>query len=255
MNLSSVQRFARHLAASYTAAIPRIIYRSSLSLLVDPRGAQSFVHQVLNAVDLEQDDPVLGSKTVEEIIDTKGADIQIAGPYYSTRTSDARILLELATLAALVRCTQPRLIFEIGTFVGRTTRLFALNSPPDCRVVTLDLPQPAVKHVVGQDFQGTAEAVKITQVHADSRIADYSPWKAQCDIVWVDANHDYEFVLSDTNAAFSLCRPGGWIAWHDYRHSAWWSGVTQVVRRLKTRYPDLCHIRGTTIALLKMPEH
>jgi len=238
---------------SYTTAIPRILYRTSLSLLVDPRGAQRFVHQVLNAVDLEQDDPVLGSKTIEEIIDTKGVDIQISGPYYSTRTSDARILLELAALAVLVRSTQPRLIFEIGTFVGRTTRLFAINSPAECKVVTLDLPQSEVPHVVGQDFQGTPEAAKITQVHSDSRAADYSLWKGRCDIVWVDANHDLDFVRNDTNVAFSLCRPGGWIAWHDYRHSAWWSGVTQVVRELKPRHPDICHLRGTTIAVLKVP--
>ena len=66
----------------------------------------------------------------------------------------------------------------------------------------------------------------------------------------MDACHDYEYVVSDTQNALKLCRPGGWIAWHDYRHTAWWSGVTRYVREVHKSYPKIVHLRGTTIAVL-----
>lgn len=253
VRLASASRFAKHLALTSLVALPRIAYRSSLSMFLDPRGAQKFMHQVLNAIDLEEDDRILGSKGIEELIDTGGADVQIAGPYYLQRSSDTRLLMELAGLAALVRGTRPRLIFEIGTFLGRTTRLLAANAPRECNVITLDLPRDRVSHDVGEAFRGKPESDRITQLFADSRGLDYSPWGGQCDFVWVDGCHDYEYVVSDTGNALFLCRPGGWIAWHDYRHTAFWSGVTRALRELKSKYPTLCHIRGTTIAALKKP--
>ena len=47
---------------------------------------------------------------------------------------------ELAYLALITKLKSPQAIFEIGTFRGRTALNFALNSPPDCTVYTLDLP-------------------------------------------------------------------------------------------------------------------
>lgn len=86
--------------------------------------------------------------------------------------------------------------------------------------------RPYVKHEIGEAFKGTSENSKITQLYGDSREFDFSPWYGQCDFVWIDA-----------------C--------HDYRHSAWWSGVTRCVRQLQSKYPEIRHVRGTTIALLR----
>src|SRR5687768_11016497 len=44
----------------------------------------------------------------------------------------------LSYLACICKVVEPKTIFEIGTFRGRTTLNFALNSPPDCRIYTLD---------------------------------------------------------------------------------------------------------------------
>ncbi len=249
MNVAEKWEAARHLFQTLVTALPRLAYRSSLSLLIDPRGAQKFLHQVLGAQDLEANDPVLGSVEITELIPGE-ADPQIRGPYHLHRSSDTRILLELVTLAYLMQVLRPRRIFEIGTFAGRTTRLLALNSPPDAQIFTLDLPRDRVTHDIGVDFRNTPEAAKITQLHGDTRTFDYSPWHGQCDFIWVDACHDYPFVVQDTNAALRLRTGGGWIAWHDYRHTAWWSGVTRPVRELAKTHPGIRHIRGTTIAVL-----
>lgn len=162
--------------------------------------------------------------------------------------------MEVACLGYLVQSLRPQLIFEIGTFVGRTTRLLAMNAPPNCQIVTLDLPPEQLEHNIGEDYKHTTEASKIKQAYGDSLIFDFSPWCGKCDFVWVDACHDYEYVVSDTQNALKLCRSGGWIGWHDYRHTAWWSGVTRAVRELHRNIQGVRHIRGTTLALMKKPE-
>src|SRR6185436_6213002 len=45
---------------------------------------------------------------------------------------------QLGHLALLTRIVQPRALFEIGTFRGRTALNFALNSPPDAEIFTMD---------------------------------------------------------------------------------------------------------------------
>lgn len=243
----------KHFLQTYVTALPRILYRSTFSLVLEPRGSQKFLHQVLSAHDLETDDPVLRSAWITDLLPGE-AEPKIIGPYHLHRSSDTRELLELVALAYLMQILRPRMIFEIGTFAGRTTRLLALNSPGDCQIFTLDLPPDQVSHDIGADFRETPEAERITQLQGDTRTFDYSPWHGQCDFVWVDACHDQQFVLQDSKAALSLGTRGGWIAWHDYRHTAWWSGVTRVVRELANTHPELRHIRGTTIAVLPPAE-
>ena len=92
-------------------------------------------------------------------------------------------LLELTVLARLVRARAPRVIWEIGTFDGRTTRVLAANAPA-AEVHTLDLPASQTpahelsgaerrfveKSSSGARFAGTPEAARITQHLGDSEI-------------------------------------------------------------------------------------
>jgi SAM-dependent methyltransferase len=199
---------AKHLFQTYITALPRIVYRSSLSLFVDPRGSQKFLHQVLSAQDLEADDHFLGSAWITDLLPGE-AQPKISGSYHIYQTTATGIFLELVALAYLMQVLRPRIIFEIGTFVGRTTRLLALNSPHNTQIFTLDLSVDQVAHDIGVDFRGTPEAEKITQLHGDTRTFDYSPWHGQCDFVWVDACHDYPFVMQDTKASLRLRSEGG----------------------------------------------
>ena len=95
---------------------------------------------------------------------------------------------ELVAIAAIARQIAPRLIVEFGTADGRTTLNLARNSPPDCRVVTINLPLDedsghAQDTAVGSRFLGTEEATRIVQVwvtpdqstcHATSGVASWS---------------------------------------------------------------------------------
>ncbi|MFX0137545.1 MAG: class I SAM-dependent methyltransferase [Candidatus Hodarchaeota archaeon] len=250
MSIHSKMNASVHLLKTWATAIPRILYRSTFSLLFDPKGSLKFLQQVLDAQDVALDDPVLGSIDIFDFFKNKEEEIQIIGPYYRSNTSETRLLSEIASLAYLMRVLRPRVIFEIGTFIGRTTRLLAINSPPDCRIFTLDLPQEKVNYKIGHEFLGTPEGSKITQLYGNSYNFDFSNWYRKCDFIWIDGCHDFKLVVSDTQNALKLCCPEGWIAWHDYRHTAWWSGVMRCVRKIHKMHPTLVHVRGTTIAVL-----
>lgn len=240
-----------YLIRCWIRTFPKIIYRSTLSIIFNPRKSLVFLHQVLDNIDLYEEDKILGDIIVTDLIQGK-AEPKIIGPYHIIKSSDTRIFKELVYLAYLMQVIKPKIVFEIGTFVGRTTRLFALNSPDDANIFTLDLPKSQISHGLGEDYKNTLEEKKIIQLEGDSRIFDYSLWYNKCDFVWVDACHDYSNVKSDSQKALKLCRLGGWIGWHDYRHSKKFDGVTKAVQELKHEYPELKHIKGTTIALLHL---
>lgn len=152
---------------------------------------------------------------------------------------------ELAYLALLTRACEPQNIFEIGTFRGRTALNFALNSPEDCTVWTLDLPlderapvldktNPADAAIIrasctGADYKGKDCQHKIRQLYGNSLAFDFSPYIGNMDIVFVDGAHHYEAASIDTSNALKMVKPGGWIIWHDFANYGDYNDVTRAV--------------------------
>lgn len=232
-------------------ALPRVLLRAIVFPLFRPKKCLSFCHQILNSDDLTLTDPVLGSRSTYELFPTEDRLI-VEGRFQKDRGGGTNLLLELSTLASAVKFIRPKIIFEFGTFVGRTGRILLLNSPKDTLLYTLDLPPEQCMHSSGEDLRNSPESSRTVFLTGDSLTFDYSPWYGKCDLVWVDACHDYAYVASDTQNALRLVAPGGWIMWHDYRHTAWWSGVTKYVRELSGSHPAPVHVKGTTIAALRI---
>lgn len=148
-------------------------------------------------------------------------------------------LIETVYLGAMLRYFHPASVFEIGTFKGRTTRLIADMTGESTRVYTLDLPPDELAkggyfsqdqhHLVGQSIHALAFQRKITQVYGNSRTFDFSPFYGQIDFVFIDGDHSYEGVKSDTENALKMVRRGGVIVWDDCneRHTP---GVVQCLR-------------------------
>lgn len=149
---------------------------------------------------------------------------------------------ELAHLALLTRIVQPRRVFEIGTFRGRTALNFALNSPPGSRIFTLDLPADSAAEAFnaadrrlaeaaapGADCRGKDGAEKIEQLYGDSQTFDFSPYHGTIDLVFVDGAHHYSAARKDTETALRLIRPGGVIVWHDFANYGDYNDVTRAV--------------------------
>jgi predicted O-methyltransferase YrrM len=154
---------------------------------------------------------------------------------------------ELALMAMITQVLRPVQVFEIGTFRGRTALNFALNSPENCRVFTLDLPEASAEEEsakleanradagligarqVGRDYEDSEVAHKIVQLYGDSRSFDFSPFIGQADLVFVDGGHTYDVVVNDTKKALQMCRPGGVIMWHDFANYGDYHDVTRAV--------------------------
>lgn len=139
---------------------------------------------------------------------------------------------DLVSLCLLCQILRPRCVFEIGTYHGYAAYHFALNTGPEARIYTLDLPpdgsaRPSLRttlmdttHIdaAGQDyaFSGAPEAAKITCLWGDSAAFDYTPYHGQVDLFFIDGAHSYDYVRSDTQNALACCHSGSVIAWHDF---------------------------------------
>lgn len=182
-------------------------------------------------------------------------------------TSDA----EAWILAVLAK--DARTAFEFGTCTGKTAYLIARNMPPEGRVATLTLAPDQVaayspsagddpvdvQHALEESrfthfrYTGTAVEPRITQLYGDSKTFDESPYAGSCDLVFVDGSHAYSYVLSDSEKAMRMARPGGLVLWHDYdgsrRHD---NGVFRALNELSRRV-SLVHLAGTTLVAWRRP--
>ncbi len=174
---------------------------------------------------------------------------------------------ELGILAALAStCPNGSVLFEIGTFDGRTTLNLALNTAQDARIVTLDLPQgtePEFEleigegHMVEKESSGdlflscnhlsTEDQSKINQEFGDSARFDFSPYHSLCSLFFVDGSHSYEYAKADSLQALRSVAPAGMVVWHDY---GVWKGVTRALEELAAEMElDLFHIAGTSLVV------
>ena len=173
--------------------------------------------------------------------------------------------MELIVINQLIAKHAPKRLFEIGTFDGRATLNMAVNTGPDAKVFTLDLPKSDLttaalrieegeklyvnKELSGSRFLGKKDASKIVQLYGDSGTFDFTPYENSIDFVFVDASHSYDYVMNDSRVALRLLRDGrGVIVWHDFDA---WRGVTLALNGLRKaggEFKNLMHIAGTTLA-------
>jgi predicted O-methyltransferase YrrM len=145
---------------------------------------------------------------------------------------------DLISLCQLCHVLNPKRIFEIGTLRGYTALHLAMNSSPDCRIFTLDLPKSDLpkgsdklevklrttlmddlhsQMEVGEYyFCRTPHATRIELLFGDSAVFDFSSYHGKIDLFFIDGAHSYDYVRSDTENALQCVRPGGVIAWHDF---------------------------------------
>lgn len=171
---------------------------------------------------------------------------------------------DIIALCLICRAIEPRVVFEIGTLRGYAALHFALNTPADAIIHTLDLPQreparPALRTTLMDDahiragtgvrrrvYEGTAVEPKIVPLYGDSAAYDFSPHHGTVDFFFIDGAHSYEYVASDTRNAFACVRPGGVIAWHDFGRVGV-NGVGRLVREV-ARTREVHAIPGGSVA-------
>ncbi|MFN8532806.1 MAG: class I SAM-dependent methyltransferase [Dehalococcoidia bacterium] len=206
--------------------------------------------------------PVLASFDAPTAVDVRLAN-QPSGAWFHEVASYA---IDIVSLCLLARILEPKVVFEIGTLRGYTALHFALNTPDDADVYTLDLPRDHqgpvqlattildAQHIGSSvrmrsyDFDEYPEAAKIHCLFGDSATFDYSPFHKRVGLFFIDGAHSYEYVRSDTLNALRCCHPGSVIAWHDFGRVGV-NGVSRWLAQLARKY-DVVATPGGSLAYL-----
>jgi predicted O-methyltransferase YrrM len=158
-------------------------------------------------------------------------------------------------LGAIAAAVQPMTVFEIGTYLGLSALTFALNTPENAAIHTVDLPADAASDSVatltrgdrkivgnaagkaGRAFIGTPSAAKVNQIWASSLDIDVPAILGgkKLDLGFVDGGHSYELVRNDTEKLLGSLSAGGVMIWDDYRWNL--PGVSRYMRELSKTIP------------------
>jgi len=254
-------RIRQQLATARQVAVC-VFSRGFVDLFRNPKAAARYWHRIVAALYPAEGEaePSFGlSKcNIEQII--PGAEsIPVTLIEYQYAYGDMPVT-ELMALCRIVRHRQPKVIFEIGTYLGGTTLQLAANTQAE--VYTLDLSPPGHKDYVqpriwdpesdvypdqpGIRFQGSQYESRIHQLFGDSQKYDFTPYYGAVDLVFVDGCHHYEFVLRDSHNALKIMSPDGVVIWHDYASYA--PGVVQALNELAKVVP-LVHIAETSLVM------
>lgn len=168
-------------------------------------------------------------------------------------------------LYSLLVAEQPKVVLEIGTYNGHTTRAMATNLP-EAIIHTVDLPPDfaqendpvkdlqkddfhlIAKRKVGRDFLDTPQASRIRQHFSDSAVFDFKQAEGAT-FFFIDGSHTYEYCKSDSEKAFELCGGKGIFVWHDCNDDH--PGVVKFIREWRQKGRDIVRINGTCVAYWK----
>lgn len=153
---------------------------------------------------------------------------------------------------------------EIGTFDGNTTLQMGLNCPAQATIHTIDLGKEQIdtqlpmweedlKYVkdvkkLSRKFMDSSLQEKIVQHIGDSNSYDFSQFtqKGKIDFCFIDGDHSYECVKSDTEKTLSILRKKGIVLWHDFSPNC--PGVHRYLIELSKILP-LKHIEETELVI------
>lgn len=128
--------------------------------------------------------------------------------------------LDLLLLKLLAKRFKECSYLEIGTWRGESVANVA-SSAKSC--VTINLPDKMMrkkglpeKYIELHRFF-SKNIPTIRHIQADSKTFDFNSLNEKYDLIFIDGDHHYESVVSDTRNAFRLLKDeGSVIVWHDY---------------------------------------
>lgn len=133
---------------------------------------------------------------------------------------------EILQLAKLLQASAPKRSLEIGTNYGGTLFLLCTLSPPDAKIISVDLPSgpfgggyPRRKMPLFRRFARAGQQLHL--LRADSHAAATKERVlqildgAQLDYLFLDGDHTYGGVQRDFQMYAPLVRSGGIVAFHD----------------------------------------
>jgi predicted O-methyltransferase YrrM len=130
---------------------------------------------------------------------------------------------DLALLKQLATDINDCKYFEIGTWRGESVSNVAATS---AICFTLNLPESELlKHLNDKNFIASQQYFSnnlknVTHLRGDSRTFDFEGLGIKFDLIFIDGDHHYEAIVSDTqNVLRYLCHENSIIVWHDYTYN------------------------------------
>jgi predicted O-methyltransferase YrrM len=133
---------------------------------------------------------------------------------------------EILELARILQSSAPKRSLEIGTNYGGTLFLLCTLSPPDAKIISVDLPSgpfgggyPRRKAPLFRRFVRAGQDLHL--IRADSHSPETKErvlqilYGEQLDFLFIDADHTYAGVQRDFQMYSPLVRSGGIVAFHD----------------------------------------
>jgi len=166
--------------------------------------------------------------------------------------------IDLALLKALARRYERCRYFEIGSWRGESLANVA-SVANEC--ISLSLSADEMRQVGWNDRHVATAGVfsrelrNVVHIGHDSKTFDYTPYLGTCDLVFIDGDHSYDGVRSDTINAFRLLRDEkSVIVWHDYMRTSEDDVLWGVVAGLLDGAParargQLYHVSNTLCAV------
>jgi len=189
---------------------------------------------------------------------------KILTKYYSVPIADSVIILDNTktpvedryVLEKAVKSIRPKIVLEIGTYLGETTLELAKNSPTSkiytidiCEEMQVDIPYLQEDELLPRKKVGKAFRNKnrnIFQILGDSRqFSTYSFLNGKkIDFAFIDGNHSLEAVIQDTENVLNFMQKNSIIFWHDFR-----AEVREALSYLITKKPlEIFQIHKTSLA-------
>lgn len=180
-------------------------------------------------------------------------------------------LVDQIVLLLLEKLIKPRVILEVGTYLGYTAKLFLNNS--EASVISIDLPGEDVNinsrfelNDILQEGDSNDEFLRINQaingeiylkeitneqnerlnlVKSDSTAISFLDKFGILDYVFIDGGHSYEIIKSDTLNARAAVK-NGVIIWHDFNSNIH-SDVTKFLKE-ESQSRKIFHVKGSLCA-------
>ena len=124
-------------------------------------------------------------------------------------------------VAELFHCKE---YLEIGTYIGES-----INILTDCCEKLYSITAPLDSEFSMRNFckwngipdysERLTKSPKITHYYADSKAFDFSQLSREIDLFFIDGDHSYEGVYSDTKNIFSIKKEDAIVIWHDAKNS------------------------------------
>ena len=133
---------------------------------------------------------------------------------------------EILQLAKILQASAPKRSLEVGTNYGGTLFLLCTLSPPDAKIISVDLPSgpfgggyPRRKVPLFRKFPRAGQQLHLIRADSHSQETKERVLQIldgeQLDYVFLDGDHTYSGVQRDFEMYAPLVRSGGIVAFHD----------------------------------------